>query len=185
MKPNEIDFVKNGKIVLPQDYYNGLYILDNNLLVIYQRSVSIIRNAFDGNPHEPDTEPFIEMQDYYSYEPPQVVRDKNGRIWCSIGGRMFFKDNIDDKWTETQGFHIGDSAPLVMDNGLIVFSTNYQHDTETEGIIIFNPDTASATFVAVENLGKSPVPKIQLPDGRLMIVNAATSEYKYMDISII
>ena len=63
MKPNEIDFVKNGKVVLPQDYYCGLYILDDNLLVIYQRSISIIRNAFDGNPHEPDPEPFIEMQD--------------------------------------------------------------------------------------------------------------------------
>ena len=183
MKPSNVELEEKVKFNLPQDYYCGLYILDDNLLVIYQRSISIIRNAFDGIRHEPDPEPFIEMQDYYSYEPPQVVRDKSGRIWCSIGGRMFFKDNVDDKWTETKGFHIGDSDPLVLDNGLIVFSTNYQHDTENEGIIIFNPDTAEAKFVAVDGLGKSPVPKRQLPDGRLMIEDAVTSVHKYLDIS--
>lgn len=184
MEPNFSDFEKNGMLNLPEDYYCGLYSLDKDLLVIYQRSISIIRNASDGN-STPDPEPFIEMLDYYSYEPPQVVRDHKGRIWCSIGGRMFFKNHIDDRWTETKGFHIGDAKPLVTMEGLIIFSTNYQHSVDSEGIIIFNPDTRSAKFVSVEGLGKSPVPKEVLPDGRLLVTNAATSDYKILEISAI
>ena len=183
MKPKYINFEQYVKVSLPEDFFCGLYILDNNLLVIYQRSITIIKNVTDPQPQEPET--FIEMQDYYSYEPPQIVRDKSGRIWCSIGGRMFFKTNVDDKWTETEGFHIGDSAPLLTDSGLIVFSTNYQHSTESEGVILFDPDTAKAKFLPVEGMGKSPIPERQLPDGRLEITNATTLEHKLLDLNTV
>lgn len=182
MEPNYIELEKQGILNLPKDFYCGLYSLDKDLLVIYQRSVSIIRNAFDGN-STPDNEPFIEMQDYYSYEPPQVVSDLKGRIWCSIGGRMFFKQNINDKWTETEGFYIGDAKPLVTNDGKIIFSTNYQHSVDSEGIIIFDPETKSSKFVSVKGLGKSPIPKQVLPDGRLLVANAATSDSKILEIS--
>lgn len=183
MKPKYNNFEQYIKDYLPEDFFCGLYILDKNLLVIYQRSILIIKNAVDGPPQEPET--FIEMQDYYSYEPPQIVRDHRGRIWCNIGGRMFFKQNVDDKWTETQGFHIGDAPPLVTDKGLIVFSTNYQHDTQTEGVILFDPETAKASFFPVKGMGKSPIPSRQLPDGQLEITNATTLEHKLLDISTV
>lgn len=157
---------------LPKDFCCGLYVLEKNLLIIYQRSIVIIKNALDGNT-TPEPEPFIEMQDYYSYEPPQIVKDHQGKIWCNIGGRMFFKNNIDDKWIETKGFYIGDAQPLVTNSGLIVYSTNYQHDTQSEGIRLFFPEDAHTEFVATHKVGKSPIPLLEISDGKLLVANAA------------
>lgn len=163
---------KQFKADIPTDYCCGLYILEKNLLIIYQRSITIIKNAFDGN-LTPEQEPFIEMQDYYGYEPPQIVCDNDHKIWCSIGGRMFFKNNVDDKWTETDGFHIGDSEPVVTKNGLIIYSTNYQYDTKTEGLMVFDTADLHHEFRRISGLGKSPVPLIEIVDGVVVVANAS------------
>lgn len=174
MKTKDIDPQLYCKANIPKDFYCGLYVLEKNLLIIYQRSISIIKNAFNDNEETSEPETFIEMQDYYSYEPPQIAIDNKGKIWCSIGGRMFFKNNIDDKWTETKGFYIGDSEPLVTKSGQIIYSTNYQHDTQTEGIIVFYPEDAHTEFVTVKGVGQSPIPLREISDGVILVANAAT-----------
>ena len=160
------------KADIPTDYCCGLSIFEKNLLIIYQRSVIIIKNAFDGN-LTPEPEPFIEMQDYYGYESPQIVRDHDHRLWCSIGGRMFYKDNVQDKWTEIDGFHIGESAPVVTKNGLIVYSVNYQYDKKTEGVMIFDTADCHHEYRRIVGLGKSPSPLIEILDGIVLLSTAS------------
>lgn len=125
---------------LPTDYVIDFHIHNGNLYVIYNRAIRRIPNI-DGGNTAPDEGYTLEMQDYYSYEPPKMLSCNDGTLWAHIGGRLFRADDSSGAaWTQMAEFPIGETAE-VTDGGLLKFSKNLLRDDDTEGCRIFNPAT--------------------------------------------
>lgn len=125
---------------LPTDYVLGFHIHNGNLYVIYNRAIRRIPDI-DGGNTTPDEGYTLEMQDYYSYEPPQMLTDACGTLWAHIGGRLFKADgNSGAAWTQLAEFPIGETAEATED-GLLKFSKNLLRDDVTDGCRIFIPKT--------------------------------------------
>lgn len=143
---------------LPKDYVCDLKLFKSDLYVVYQRAILKVPNI---EKNDIPTEEFtISMQDYYSYENPQLFDFKQQTLYVSIGGRFFVWDERQGRWIEKAQFFIGDGKPLVLEDGTFVFSTNLQKDNDLEGVKLYNSHTGKIKFFAIPGAGKSPEPQI-------------------------
>jgi len=129
----------NNITELPPDYVYSTIIHNDNLYIVYIRSILRVPNIAVNN--KPDDEYTLEMQDYYSYEAPQLLSDNNGTLWAHIGGRLFrLVDTNTGKWEEKAQFYIGDQAE-VYQSEILRFSKNLQYDDITTGWHEYNITT--------------------------------------------
>ncbi|MCQ2974010.1 MAG: hypothetical protein MJ211_04295 [Bacteroidales bacterium] len=157
-----------------KDYCCGLNFQNNDLFIIYQRSILRIKDALLGN-ENPDEEVFIEMQDYYGYENPLLVNYINQKLICNIGGRVFVKIK-NENWVEKSNFYVGSSNPILTSSGLVVYSTNYLFEQQLEGIKIYNPETEEIKFYPIKGCGISPNPLIETEKNKILVANASTPQ---------
>lgn len=124
---------------LPPDYVYSTLIHNGDLYIVYIRSILRVPNIAVNN--KPDEQYTLEMQDYYSYEPPKLLSDTNGTLWAHIGGRLFrLVDSNNGKWEEKAQFHIGDQA-IVYQPDILRFSKNLLYDDITTGWHEYNITT--------------------------------------------
>ncbi len=128
---------------LPADYVLGFHIHSGDLYVIYNRAIRRIP-SIDGGNTTPDEGYTLEMQDYYSYESPQMLSGNSETLWAHIGGRLFRREG--DGWTQMAEFPIGDKA-VVTDEGMLQFSKNLLYDYDTSGFRSYDPATGKVTVV--------------------------------------
>lgn len=133
-------------LALPDDYISSLHINGGDLYVVYNRAILRVPDIDSGN-NEPEDHYTLEMQDYYSYEPPQLLSDLNGTLWAHIGGRLFRRDNQGDAWTQMAEFPIGEEA-FVADGNTLKFSKNLLRDDDTQGYRCYKVDTGE---IIIEN----------------------------------
>ncbi|MBQ3689817.1 MAG: hypothetical protein II937_08175 [Bacteroidales bacterium] len=136
----------NGKPLdkVPKDFVCGLKFYKSDLYVIYQRAVLRIKDIATSPEVEDDYT--ISMQDYYSYEYPQLIDFRGEKLYVSIGGRFFVLDEKSDKWIELAQFFIGDSPAKVTEDGEIIFSVNLQKDNDLCGVKVFDTKTMMLKF---------------------------------------
>jgi len=143
---------------LPKDFVCDLKLYKSDLYVVYQRTILKVTDIEHNE--IPDEEFTISMQDYYSYEIPQLFDFKQDKLYVSIGGRFFVLDEKLSKWIELAQFYIGDHKPKILDDGTFVFSVNLQKDNDLEGFKLYNSNTNELKFVALSGHGKSPDPQL-------------------------
>ncbi len=130
-------FDRRPLLALPTDYVSGLHIHDGDLYVIYVRAILRVPDITSGN-IEPEDHYTLEMQDYYSYEPPQMLTDLDGTLWAHIGGRLFRREG--DGWAQAAEFPIGEKA-WVPGAETLAFSKNLLRDELADGQRIYNIKT--------------------------------------------
>jgi hypothetical protein len=114
---------------VPEDYVCGLKLYKSDLFIIYQRAVLRVRGITEGC-FVPEDDYTVSMQDYYSYEYPQLFDFKGERLFAHIGGRLFELDEKTDKWQEKARFFIGEDKVEVCADGICVFGANLQQDED-------------------------------------------------------
>ena len=147
MKGESVIYLDGKQLdALPTDYVIDFHIHNGNLYVIYNRAIRRIPDI-DGGNLTPDEGYTLEMQDYYSYEPPKMLSGSDGTLWAHIGGRLFRADDPSGAaWTQVAEFPIGETAAVV-DGGLLKFSKNLLRDDNTSGFRTYNPATGEVAEV--------------------------------------
>jgi hypothetical protein len=146
MKGESVIYLDGKQLdALPTDYVIDFHIHNGNLYVIYNRAIRRIPDI-DGGNTTPDEGYTLEMQDYYSYEPPQMLSGSDGTLWAHIGGRLFRADGSGAAWTQVAEFPIGETAAVV-DGGLLKFSKNLLRDDITDGYRTYDPATGAIAVI--------------------------------------
>jgi hypothetical protein len=130
---------------LPTDYVLDFHIHKGNLYIIYNRAIRRVANI-DGGNTTPDEGYTLEMQDYYSYEPPKMLSGYDGTLWVHIGGRLFRADDSGAAWTQVAEFPTGEEAE-VTSGGLLKFSKNLLRDDNTDGYRTYDPATGAVAVI--------------------------------------
>lgn len=124
-----------SKLKLPEDTVIDTHAHGNDLYIIYVRTILRIPNHAGGNmvPEEAHT---LEMQDYYSYEYPQMIDTPDGRLWCHIGGRLFRWEERQSRWAEIARFPM--EKLISVNDSEMIFQNHLQYDENPHGTKSYN-----------------------------------------------
>lgn len=165
--PGDSKILINGKSLTgcyTNDFVEDFFVNKNNLYVILKRTILSVENALNGNL---EAEVSIEIKDYYCYENPQMFVVDN-QLFAHIGGKLWLRDEIKNRWDEKLTFKIGSSKPLTIGEKYVVFSHNLQSLENINGVWLLNVENFELKNLTINGVGNAPFP-IKYSNGTLFV----------------